>query len=96
MISLRSLHKRLQGSLGITRSLPLRLGRSRLQLDWYCLESLRNMPFLKGLRLLPNLPALRRLGFVGFWMIGNLCGLIYQLGFLFMYSFRFQFLVELM
>ncbi|KAJ6428879.1 hypothetical protein OIU84_020515 [Salix udensis] len=74
MISLRSLHKRLQGSLGITRSLPLRLGRSRLQLDWYCLESLRNMPFLKGLRLLPNLPALRRLGFVGFWMIDCFTG----------------------
>jgi hypothetical protein len=52
---------------------------------------LRNMPFLKGLRLLPSLPALRRPGFVGFWMVGILRGSIYQLGFVFMYSFRFRF-----
>ncbi|KAJ6773059.1 hypothetical protein OIU74_019133 [Salix koriyanagi] len=62
MISLRSLLKNLQGLPGTTRNLPLLLGRYRLLSDWSYPESLRNMPFLKGPRLLPSLLALRWIG----------------------------------
>ncbi|KAJ6900737.1 hypothetical protein NC652_026747 [Populus alba x Populus x berolinensis] len=72
MISLRSLLKSLQGSLGTTRSLPLLLGRSRLQSDWFCLENLLSMLFLKGLRPLPSSLALRWIGFV--WVFCGFCG----------------------